>query len=323
MTAEGAGLPRIVAVVGPTAVGKTECAVDLAERLNGEVVNADSMQVYRGLDIGTAKPTQQERAGVRFHLIDVVDPDQGFSAGTYCRLARAALEDIASRGKSIILCGGTGMYVRALLHGLFEAPAADRELRRRMAREEKDRPGALYERLKDVDPQKAEAISPGDMVRIVRALEVYELTGTPLSEHHQRRGWARKQYASFIAGLERDREDLYRRIDDRVDRMMEQGFLEEVTRLREKGHRLHLNSMQALGYKHLLEVVEGRCTLEEAVRLLKRDTRRYAKRQWTWFRHEPGCRWYRYPEEYDRLAADAQSFMAGPEPAKPHRKESR
>lgn len=284
--------PPLVVVVGPTAVGKSELAIELALRTRGEVVTADSMQVYRGLDIGTAKPTLEDRRGVPHHLIDICDPDERFNVAEYRRLAHRVIEEVHGRGNLPILAGGTGLYVKAVLDEfLFPDEGADYELRRRLEAEAKEAgPLALHSRLREVDPLTAQRLHPNDVRRVVRALEVYHTTGKPLSEHLRSARASEPKYDVAIFGLTRPREILYRRINERVDAQIEQGLIEEVRRLKARYGDLPV-ARQALGYKEIHAYLTGELTLEQAVERLKRDTRRFAKRQYTWFRREPGIRW--------------------------------
>ncbi len=281
----------VVCLVGPTAVGKSDVALDLAERLNAEIVCADSRQVYRGMDIGTAKPSPAERARVPHHVLDVVDPDEAYSAGRYGRDAAACLEALHARGARALVVGGTGLYLRALLWGLCDGPSADADVRRGwMAREGRE-PGAVYRRLSEVDPASARAIHPHDVSKALRAVEVFELTGAPLSATQRAHGFRAPRFPALIVGLRRDREDLCRRIDARVDAMMAAGLLEEVAGLMRTGYGRHAPGMRAVGYRQLAGTLEGAYDASEGVRLIKRDTRRYAKRQMTWFAADPSLRW--------------------------------
>ncbi len=284
----------LVVIVGPTAVGKTDVSVEVAARLGGEVVSADSMQVYRHMDIGTAKPSPAERARVPHHLIDVADPGETFNVARFQELAQAAMDDIMARGRFPLLVGGTGLYVKAVVDGfLFPWEGASPELRKEL-QEEAERLGApaLHARLEEVDPVAARRIHPNDARRIIRALEVYATTGRPISEMWRmgRRGGFRIDRLVMI-GLVRNREALYERIDRRCDLMMEQGLVDETRRLLEQGYERALTAGQALGYKEIVEHLQGRCPLDEAVETIKRNTRRYAKRQLTWFRADPRIKW--------------------------------
>jgi tRNA dimethylallyltransferase len=305
---------RLLAIVGPTAVGKTAVTLVCARLLGGEIVSADSMQVYRGMDIGTAKPTPEEMAAVPHHLIDVVDPDADFSVGLYKEMAETAIEDIFRRGRQPILVGGSGMYVRAITGtwGMTRAPK-DEALRERL-REEARTAGlpALHARLAAVDPDAATRIPPADEKRIIRALEVYELTGTTINQFHQLDQQKEPAYDTCMVGLTIPRADLNARIETRIDQMMQAGLLDEVARLRAAGYDSHHTSMKAIGYSHLLSYLNGDLDLDETLRLFKRDTRRFAKRQMTWFRAEPEIRWvdvqHRMPAEVAEIIV--QEFIA-------------
>jgi tRNA dimethylallyltransferase len=281
---------QVVVILGPTAVGKTAVGLRVAEQIGGEIISADSAAVYRGMDIGTAKPTAEERARVRFHLIDVADPDEPFTAAKFRELALEAIRDIQARGKRVLIVGGTGLYLRVLLHGFSLAPPPrDPTIRKRLQQEAREQGlPALYARLQQVDPQAAARIHPNDAVRIIRALEVYEMTGKPVSEWQHR---ADSELPALKLGLTMPRPLLYRRINERVDQMMAQGFLQEVQNLLSKGYNRDLPALKGLGYRHLIAYLTGEMGLEEAVALWKRDTRRFAKRQMTWFRREPGVHW--------------------------------
>ncbi len=288
-------LPLVV-LVGPTGVGKSDLALALAERVGGEIVAADSMQVYRGLDIGTGKPRSKERQRVRHHLLDLVDPDQPFTAADYARLARVAVCDIRGRGRLPIVVGGTGLYVRALVRGLFDGPGEERSLRE-VLRVEAARVGAptLHCRLQALDAEAAAVIHPNDLFRIVRALEVVTMSGRPISalRAEARRDHKPLEAPVLLFGLERDRQDLYQRIEARAEEMLANGFLGEVRGLLDRGFSPVVKPLRAIGYRHLAEHLNGLTTLDHAVACLKRDTRRYAKRQLTWFHHEEGLEWHR------------------------------
>ncbi|MGA2192369.1 MAG: tRNA (adenosine(37)-N6)-dimethylallyltransferase MiaA [Nitrospirota bacterium] len=290
----------IFIIVGPTAVGKTEIALALAEDIGAEIVSADSMQVYRGMDIGTAKPSPGERARVKHHMIDVADPTEEFSAGRYLKLAEAAIEDIRSRWKIPLVVGGTGLYVRALMDGIFEGPSADWALREELMEMERAEPGSLRKSLEETDPAAAAKIHPSDIRRTIRALEVCRNSGERISQKQAQWGAGRNSIAgerdSRIVGLMLPRPELYRRIEARVDLMMAAGLLDEVKALRSIGCRREMVSMQAIGYKQLMAHLDGETSLEDAVRLIKRDTKRYAKRQFTWFNADSRVRWLGLPE---------------------------
>ncbi|MBD3367875.1 MAG: tRNA (adenosine(37)-N6)-dimethylallyltransferase MiaA [Candidatus Eisenbacteria bacterium] len=287
------GTPRdrrrtVMAIVGPTAVGKTGVAVPVARELRGEIVSADSRQIYRGLDIGTAKPDAAETAAAPHHLIDIAEPSERFDAARFASLAEHAIEDVFGRDLTPIVVGGTGFYVTSLFEGLFEGPGRDKAIRSRLE-EDAARlgPRALHERLAAVDPDAADRLHPNDAVRVVRALEVHESTGRTLSAW-QREGRREPRYRPWYVLLTMDRELLYRRIELRVDRMVEAGLLEEVDRLLASGRLAEdMPAANALGYRELIPVVRGERALEEAVEEIKRNTRRFAKRQVTWFSRTP------------------------------------
>lgn len=288
------GSPPLVAIVGPTAVGKTAVGIALAERLGGEIISADAVAVYRGLDIGAAKPDVGERARAVFHLLDVADLDEDFTLADFARQAEAAIADIRSRNRVPIIVGGTGLYVRAVTATLSmpEVPPQEEFRAARWAEVAESGPEVLHEHLRSVDPESAEKISPRDAKKIIRALEVHAVTGQPMSSFHTPEGVQGIPRPNTIQfGLTMDREALYQRINARVDAMLAEGFLDEVRSLLENGYGPELKSMQSLGYRHLAASLRGEISFETAVEELKRDTRRYAKRQWIWFRADARVRW--------------------------------
>jgi tRNA dimethylallyltransferase len=289
--------PPIVIVCGPTATGKTACAIKIAKQENGEVVNADSMQVYRHLDIGTAKPTQAEQAAVPFHLVDVADPEETFSTGRFKELADKAIADITARRKLPVVAGGTGLYLKALTQGIFEGPEADQKLRARLMAEEEQTPGSLRKKLKEIDPEKAKKLPPNDLGRIVRALEVFELTGKAMSVHQKEHAFAESPYQALWIGLSLNRELLYQRINDRVVRMMNEGWLDEVRALRDRDFDRKSAAANALGYRTLLAHLDGDCTLEQAIETIQQETRKFAKRQITWYKPNKEIHWFAYPDQ--------------------------
>lgn len=305
-------MPRklcLIIISGPTCVGKTEVAITLAEPLGGEIVSADAMQVYRYMDIGTAKPTQEQQARVPHHLIDVVDPDESFSAARFKTAAAAVIRKLHDKGHPAFVVGGTGLYIKALTRGLFRVQEGSGALRERLRAEAKDLGSpVLHQRLQDVDPEAAARIHPHDAYRITRALEIFELTGKPLSEHHSAHGFSDDPYHVLNIGLFLDREMLYQRIDQRVDRMLEAGFLKEVKGLLHRGYSPKLKSMKSIGYRHMAEYLEGHVTWDETVRRFKRDTRRYAKRQMAWFRADPRILWLQ-PSAIDIMSKKIDSFL--------------
>jgi tRNA dimethylallyltransferase len=288
----------LIAIVGPTASGKSALALRVARETGGEIVSCDSQQVYRGLDIGTAKATPEERATVPHHLIDVVDPDEAFSAAEYARLARAVLGEISARDRLPIVAGGTGLYLRALLEGLFDGPSRDEGTRRRLeALAERFGDARLHRLLRHLDPAAAERIQPRDRVRIVRALEVFKATGRPLSEHHRQEGEPLRGYRTLVLGLEPDRAWLRGVVERRTRRMLEAGLLDEVRGLLARGYGPDLRPLQAIGYREAVAVVQGQMSREEAETAIVGATMRFAKRQMTWFRHQAEVAWYREAED--------------------------
>jgi tRNA dimethylallyltransferase len=310
--------PPVVVVTGPTSAGKTDLAIELAEKFGGEIVNADSMQVYRFLDIGTAKPTPEQRARVPHHLIDVVTPDVPYSAGRYLLEARRAAGAIQARGRIVVLAGGTGLYIRVFLEGLLAAGAADPELRERLEHEDRQaraegRPQHLHERLREVDPEAAGRIHANDARRIIRALEIVQHTGQPSAHLREVHRGADRPYRSLQLALDPGKETLDRRIDAACVRMLEAGLLREVRALCERGYGAELPPMQAIGYRHLLPVVQGADTLRNALAAMQRDTRRFARRQRTWLRGVPEARWFD-PAAREAIFAAATEFLKGAEP---------
>ena len=282
---------KLVVIVGPTAVGKTSLSVQLAKRFHGEIISGDSMQVYQGMDIGTAKIMPEEMEGVPHHLIDIRRPDQNFSVREYQQLAREKASEIAGRGRLPILAGGTGLYIEAVVHD-YAMPHVKEDISRReelhaFARRKGNE--ALHRRLEKVDPEQAKKLHPNDLRRMIRALEVYYVTGKPFSKL-RRKGTS--PYEALWIGLTMPREQLYERINERVDMMIRQGLVDEVKKLWDQGYGLHLTSMQAIGYKEIVSYLEGEITLDEAIRLIKRGSRKYAKRQLSWFRRIKEIHWF-------------------------------
>lgn len=304
-------LPKIVVICGPTASGKSELALRLAHELNAEIINADSMQVYCGLDIGTAKATSQQRAEIRHHLLDVVSPDQPFSAADFAAAADAAIREITERGQRVIVAGGTGLYIRALLHGLIDSPGGDGQVRMAL-QAEAERIGnqAMLERLRLVDPELAAGLHSNNLVRIIRALEVQQVSGIPLSHFQQEHGFAERRYQMLQIGCAVERSRLYARIEQRVEQMLEGGLLEEVQVLLSAGYGRELKALRSIGYKEAAAYLSGECTLAEVVSLIKRDTRRYAKRQLTWFKRDADILWFEYPEKFATILSTALQFYA-------------
>lgn len=289
-------------ICGPTASGKSQLALRLAADSNAEVINADSQQVYRGLDIGTAKPSKNDLKKIPHHLIDIVSPGHNFSAADFVKAADAAVADIVSRGKNVLVVGGTGLYIRALIHGLVDSPVGNVAVREILQREAAEKgSAAMFDLLQHVDPDAACQIHPNNLVRILRALEVYRMTGIPLSSYQQEHGFRDVRYTALKIGLLSERKLLYERIDQRVDQMMADGFADEVESLLESGVRSDSSGMRAIGYKEMVAHLAGEYRLDDAIHLIKRNTRHYAKRQLTWFNNDPSIVWFDYPEKYDMI----------------------
>jgi tRNA dimethylallyltransferase len=290
---------KVLAIVGPTASGKTKLSIIVAEKIGGEIISADSRQVYRYMDIGTAKPSKEERERVKHYFIDELNPDEEFNAGVFGERGREIIEDIFSRGKVPIVVGGSGLYVKSLIDGFFEGPAGDWELREILYRKaERFGKGALYEELKKVDPASAEKIQPNNLKRVIRALEIYYLTGKPISQL-QSEMKPEINFETVQIGLNWDRKKLYKRIEERVDMMIEQGLIEEVKRLRELGYDKNLNALQTVGYKEVFDYLDGIISYDRMIYLIKRNSRRYAKRQLTWFRQDKRIIWIDVDERTD------------------------
>jgi tRNA dimethylallyltransferase len=308
----------IIVLVGPTAVGKSEIGILVAQRLGTEVLSADSRQIFRQMDIGTDKPSFSERRGIPHRLINLLDPDSSYNAGLFRRHAMAEIDRLYAEGKVPLVVGGTGLYIRALLYGLCEGPAADWGFRHQLEREaELTGEGHLHSILSGVDPALAERLHPHDHVKIIRALEVHHLSGQPLSAAHRGHRFAASGFTSCLIGLVREREALYRRIESRIDLQLEKGLVEETRRLLMSGYGRHLGSMKGLGYRQMAGYLAGEYDYAEAIRLLKRDTRHFAKRQLTWFRKEPQITWMEIDEGEssaevaDRILPEIQRRLCG------------
>ena len=314
MTPETAsGRPPVVVVTGPTASGKTPIAIELARRFDGEIVNADSMQVYRYMDIGTAKPSAEQQAQAPHHLLDVVNPDASYSAGRYLREARAAAARIHGRGRLVLLTGGTGLYIRAFLEGLVDTGDADDELRQQLEEEHEQavaagEPERLHARLARLDPDAARRIHPHDLKRTIRALELIEQAGSLASRQRGEHGFTDRPYRSLHLALDPGVEALKRRIDARCVAMIEAGLLQEVRGLLDRGYGFDLRPMQAIGYRHMRAVVEGEHTLAMALPELQADTRRFARRQRTWLRKVEGVVWL-HPDRADEILRAVERFL--------------
>lgn len=303
--------PRAVFVVGPTGVGKTDISVSLASHLNAEIISADSMQVYRYMDIGTAKPTAAQRRQRRHHLLDVVDPDGEFNVALFREYALVAMEEIWARGRNVLVVGGTGLYVKALVRGLFRGVGRNVEFRASLERTISEKGlGFLFERLKRADPNAGERIHPHDRIRIIRALEVLHGTGKPLSEWHQEHGFHDQRFDMLAVGLERTRAELYERIDFRCREMMEEGLLDEVSGLLEKGYSLTLPSMQSVGYRQAAQCLMGGLSQSDALASMQQATRRLARRQLTWFRGDDKLQWW-HPDRLEDIGELFGGFLGG------------
>jgi tRNA dimethylallyltransferase len=302
-------MKKIIVICGPTGIGKTSFAISVAQRFNGEIIGADSLQIYKYLNIGTAKPEPGEVKRVRHHLIDFVDPKDDFDAGCYVAAADKAIDDITARGKLPIVTGGTGLYIRALLNGLFRSVPLCKKTMAQLTCELEDQGSLkLYQRLAQCDPEAAKKIHPNDSFRVIRALEVYQATGQKISDRHKRHRFDEVRYHSMKIGLHMDRETLYDHINKRVDIMLHQGLLNEVVTLLEKGYSFDLKPLQSIGYKHMAMFINHEVDWKEAVRLFKRDTRRYAKRQFTWFHKDKKIHWL-MPSQVDLAEQMIKEFL--------------
>jgi tRNA dimethylallyltransferase len=295
---------KLIFIFGPTGVGKSELAVKIAPGV-GEIVSVDSMQVYEGLDCGTAKPGKKHLEIIKHHLINIVPPTYRFSAGDFKRLAQAAIADISKRGFVPILVGGTGLYFRALEYNMDEAPKADVSLREQLYREEDRQKGVLFRQLMDIDPQTAQRLHPNDLVRIIRALEIYHVAGVRFSDIVNRNN--ERQYRILKIGIIIEREKLYKKLEFRCMKMVKQGLAWEVSGLLGDGLIEKFPSMKGLGYSHFTQYYKGCLSYEETLRLFVRDTKRYAKRQLTWFRKEQDVKWY-HPDEYNEIRGQVEKF---------------
>ncbi len=296
----------VIVIVGPTASGKTGVSIELAKLINGSIVSADSMQVYKHMNIGTAKPDDAEMSGIAHYMIDVVEPGEDFSVARYRKMALGCISKIIKQKKRPIVVGGTGLYINSLIHNIsFSETIRDEKLREELKREADEKGNKyLHEKLKDVDPDAASKIHENDVKRVIRALEVYKHTNLPISKHKQLSRLEPPAYNYILFGLNWDREKLYDRIEKRVDAMLKAGLVDEVKSLTQQGYDLGNTAMQAIGYKEILKYLKGEYTFEEAKSILKRDTRRYAKRQLTWFRRLEGINWITVDENtsYKKIA---------------------
>lgn len=302
---------KLVFIFGPTGVGKSDIACEVAQGI-GEIISVDSMQVYWGMERGTAKPTEEQMQRVKHYLVSIVPPDFRFSAGNFKKLALKTISDIYNRGKIPILVGGTGLYFRALEFDLMDAPPANLELRDSLYSREEKNSGSLYRALSQIDPQAASSIHPNDILRVVRALEIYYITGVKFSELTRRDSEDRsvEHFTTLKIGINTDRDVLYGRIEARCMKMIDSGLAREVFGLLRDGYTEKLPSMKGLGYSHFIQYFKGCYSSEETVRLFIRDTKRYAKRQLTWFGKEPDTRWFE-PSESEAVKRKVMSFLSG------------
>ena len=302
---------KIIVICGPTGIGKTSVAIKMAQLFSGEIISADSMQIYRYMDIGTAKPTIAEQTAVLHHMIDIVHPDEQFDAADFAARARSIIAELSKKNILPFVAGGTGFYIKALLHGLFRAKPANHKILLRLKEEAiKYGSSALHSRLKKIDPDAAHKIHPNDTFRIMRALETFESTGKTISEYQKEHNFGENLFDVLKIGLAVDRTLLYERINKRVDFMLESGFLDEVKDLLDKGYHKNLKAMQSIGYRHLVDFIKEDVSWDESVRLFKRDTRRYAKRQLTWFKADSEIIWLD-PAETNKAAKLIENFRNG------------
>lgn len=287
-------MKKVLVIAGPTGCGKTDLSVKIAKKIGAEIISSDSMQIYKGMDIGTAKVTKEEMQNVPHHMIDILSPFESYSVSDYCKDAKKIAEGIFQKGKPVVLVGGTGLYTDSFIKDIdfSEDGEKDFALRRELEYFARDYgPEALHKKLSEFDPKSAQTIHPNNIKRVIRAIEYYKLTGETIWEHNEKTKQKSSPYEYVYIGLTRDREELYERIDKRVDLMIEAGLTEEVMNLYKTGLSNGHTSMQALGYKELFWYIQGKATFDEAVRILKRDSRRYAKRQLTWFGKNPEINW--------------------------------
>ncbi|MCX8110767.1 MAG: tRNA (adenosine(37)-N6)-dimethylallyltransferase MiaA [Syntrophorhabdaceae bacterium] len=299
---------KVITVTGPTCTGKSDLAVHFAQIFDGEIINADSMQVYRYFDIGTAKPDWVTRKKIPHHLIDVIEPSEDFNAAIFKDMADRAIKDIHSRGNISIVVGGTGLYIRILLYGIFAVPQ-DPALRESLQRQYRSDPLCMYEKLKKIDYRYAMKISHRDEIRVVRAMEVYRLTGLSMSEWEDRHGFRNSHYNMMKIGLTRDRTELYERINKRVDHMIASGWIDEVRNILSMGYSEKCKPFSGIGYREILLLLKGLINYEDMVKDIKKFTRNYAKRQFTWFLKEKDMHWYTFPEDTKKIEEDVSNFL--------------
>jgi tRNA dimethylallyltransferase len=315
-------MSTVAIVIGPTAVGKTEILIEALRGLKAEIISADSRQIYRFMDIGTAKPDREQLGAVKHHLVDCVNPDRPIDAADYARMACRVIDDVIARGRFAVVSGGSGLYIRALLEGFFDGPGADDGIRRNLLEQERtEGRGTLHRRLSRIDPDSAARIHPNDLFRTVRALEVFEQSGIPLTRWHREGANRPLEHESFAIGLYRSRKELYRRIDRRVDRMMELGFEQEVEGLIARSYSEDSAALSTVGYREMIALHQGQISRPEAIARTKRDTRQYAKRQMTWFNKMEPVLWIDAARESGihgpaRLARVLEDLSCGRHPSR-------
>jgi tRNA dimethylallyltransferase len=305
-----AGRVKVGFIVGPTGSGKTSLALSIAKHLDAEIVNADSRQLYRAMDIGTSKPSESERAAIRHFLIDIRDPDEPVDVAQFVELAREAIYHIASRGKRPLVVGGSGLYLRALRGGIFKGPPASPEIRRELEMVARERGvGSLHDQLAEIDPSAASRIQRGDLYRIVRALEVWRLTGITITAHQESHRFASREFDDLAIGLKVERAQLYENIGRRFDLMLAEGLVNEVRALLDRGYSPQKPPLSTIGYKEIAAYLRGEMTLDAAIALAKRETRRLAKRQLTWFRADPLLEWIDVTNAAEQAKARFEEFF--------------
>ena len=298
----------IVVITGPTSIGKTSAGINLVETFGGEIINADSMQIYKYMDIGTAKPDSYEQKRAKHHLIDIVEPDENFDAASYSNYAGNIIKNLNQKKIKAYVVGGTGLYIKALIKGLINYNVINEEIKDKLKKQLKEKGNIeLYNKLKEIDFEASKKISPNDSFRIIRALEVYYVSGKKISDLQKAHNFKSEKYNVLKIALNIDRSILYDRINKRVDNMMKQGFIDEVNMLLKKGYSMDLKSMKSIGYSHICQYLSNKISLEDSINLLKRDTRRYAKRQLTWFKKDSDIIWIK-PDDLDKIYYKIENF---------------
>lgn len=302
--------PKLIVILGPTASGKTDLGIEIASKIGASIVSADSLQIYKYLDIGTAKPSKVQREFVDHYMIDIIDPDEDCNAGIYRELALAEIDKLLKEGKKIVVVGGTFLYVKVLLSGLLNNIGVDKGYRAELKKlREKKGTSYLHRQLELIDRESAERIHENDYVRIERALEVYHITGETISKHQQEHSFQDKKFESLKIGINVERDYLRTRIDKRVDAMFEKGFIEEVRKIRDMGYSAELKPMQSIGYKQINEFIDGKISLERAINIIKRDSKRFSKRQFTWLRADKEIEWYDHELVHQTALESIKKFL--------------